>query len=71
MSTTLKVGQKAPDFEAETYEGEKIKLSYYRNKKSVALYFYPKDNTNTVPKKLVQCGMEWTTWKSIAFRFWV
>jgi len=55
MSDKLKVGQKAPDIEAETYGGEKIRLSNYRNKKSVALYFYPKDNTNTCTKEA--CSM--------------
>ncbi|NIP29739.1 MAG: redoxin domain-containing protein [Candidatus Dadabacteria bacterium] len=45
MSENLKVGQNAPDFEAETYNGEKVKLSDYYNNSIVALYFYPKDNT--------------------------
>lgn len=45
MSDIPKVGDQAPDFEAETYGGEKIKLSDYKGKSTVALYFYPKDNT--------------------------
>lgn len=40
----LKVGDKAPDFEALIQDGSKIKLSDYKGKK-VILYFYPKDNT--------------------------
>ncbi|MGB3464797.1 MAG: thioredoxin-dependent thiol peroxidase [Cyclobacteriaceae bacterium] len=40
----LKVGDKAPDFEATIQSGEKIRLSDYYGKK-VVLYFYPKDNT--------------------------
>lgn len=40
----LKVGDKAPDFEAKIQTGETIKLSDYHGKK-VILYFYPKDNT--------------------------
>ena len=40
----LKVGDKAPDFEAKIQTGETIKLSDYRGKK-VIIYFYPKDNT--------------------------
>ena len=40
----LKVGDAAPDFEAVTDSGDKVKLSDLRGKK-VVLYFYPKDNT--------------------------
>lgn len=42
--THLKAGNKAPDFEANDQNGNKIKLSDYRGKK-VVLYFYPKDDT--------------------------
>jgi peroxiredoxin Q/BCP len=42
--TELKVGDAAPDFEAVSDSGEKIKLSDLRGKR-VVLYFYPKDNT--------------------------
>lgn len=45
MSEIPKVGDQAPGFEAETYGGEKINLGDYKAKKTVALYFYPKDNT--------------------------
>lgn len=51
MSETLKVGDKAPGIEAETYGGEKIKLSDYRGNKLVALYFYPKDYTGGCTKE--------------------
>ncbi|SMD31951.1 peroxiredoxin Q/BCP [Reichenbachiella faecimaris] len=40
----LKVGDKAPNFEAKIQDGSSIKLSDYLGKK-VVLYFYPKDNT--------------------------
>lgn len=40
----LKVGDKAPLFEAKIQDGSTIKLSDYKGKK-VVLYFYPKDNT--------------------------
>lgn len=40
----LSIGDKAPDFEANDQDGNKIKLSDYKGKK-VILYFYPKDNT--------------------------
>jgi peroxiredoxin Q/BCP len=45
MSTVLSTGDTAPDFEAETYGGETVKLSDVYKKGNVALYFYPKDNT--------------------------
>ncbi|MCK5710174.1 MAG: peroxiredoxin [Deltaproteobacteria bacterium] len=50
-----KVGDIAPGFEAETYGGEKIKLSDYKEHSTVALYFYPKDNTPGCTKEA--CSM--------------
>jgi peroxiredoxin Q/BCP len=40
----LKIGDKAPEFTAETDQGETISLAGLRGKK-VVLYFYPRDNT--------------------------
>jgi len=40
----LQVGDTAPDFEALSDSGKKIKLSDFRGKR-VVLYFYPKDST--------------------------
>ena len=37
-------GQKAPEFEATSQDGDQISLSDYRGRR-VALYFYPKDDT--------------------------
>jgi len=37
-------GKPAPDFEATTDTGDRVKLSDFRGK-SVVLYFYPKDDT--------------------------
>jgi peroxiredoxin Q/BCP len=42
--TTLKSGDKAPDFSCADENGKIISLSDYKGKKLV-LYFYPKDNT--------------------------
>ena len=42
--TTLKIGDKAPDFEATDNQGNTIKLSDYKGKKLV-LFFYPKAST--------------------------
>jgi thioredoxin-dependent peroxiredoxin len=41
----LKEGIKAPDFTAIDQDGAKIKLSSFKSKKNVVLYFYPKDMT--------------------------
>ncbi len=40
----LHVGDPAPEFEASTETGERVKLSDYRGRR-VILYFYPKDDT--------------------------
>lgn len=42
--TTLKAGDKAPNFEAQDQDGNTIKLSDYLGKKLV-LFFYPKAST--------------------------
>jgi peroxiredoxin Q/BCP len=55
MAKMPKVGEKAPDFEAETYSGKKIKLSDFIKNKAVALYFYPRDNTPGCTKEA--CSM--------------
>jgi len=41
----LKVGDAAPDFRLPSTEGREVSLKEYRGKKSVVLYFYPKDDT--------------------------
>ncbi|MFX1516589.1 MAG: peroxiredoxin [Promethearchaeota archaeon] len=41
----LKIGDDAPDFIAKTDRNDTVRLSDYRNKNSVVLYFYPKANT--------------------------
>lgn len=43
MSEEVKVGDKAPDFELTTSTGGKVRLSDFLGKKTVVLYFYPKD----------------------------
>jgi peroxiredoxin Q/BCP len=43
---TLKIGDKAPDFQVQDQSGESKKLSDYKGHKLV-LFFYPKDNTPT------------------------
>ncbi len=41
----LKVGEKAPDFEAKDQYGNRFRLSSIIGKRNVVLYFYPKDFT--------------------------
>jgi peroxiredoxin Q/BCP len=38
-------GKKAPDFTALNQDGKKVKLSSYKGKKNVVLFFYPRDMT--------------------------
>jgi peroxiredoxin Q/BCP len=42
---TLQIGDRAPDFSVRTQNGETISLSDYLGKKTLVLYFYPKDDT--------------------------
>jgi peroxiredoxin Q/BCP len=41
----LKIGDRAPDFTLSSSKGEKVSLSDFAGKKTVVLYFYPKDDT--------------------------
>ena len=41
----IKEGNKAPDFTARDQNGKKVKLSSFKGKKNIVLYFYPKDMT--------------------------
>jgi thioredoxin-dependent peroxiredoxin len=41
----LKEGSKAPDFVLSASNGKKVKLSSFKGKKNIVLYFYPKDLT--------------------------
>ena len=45
ISNTPSVGDVAPDFDFTYAEGNTVKLSDFRNKKRIVLYFYPKDFT--------------------------
>lgn len=44
--STLKVGDQVPDFTAQAHNGETVSLADFRGKKTVVLYFYPRDNTS-------------------------
>jgi len=41
----VKEGNKAPDFSAKNQDGKSVKLSSFKAKKNIVLYFYPKDMT--------------------------
>lgn len=41
----VKVGDMAPDFTLTSQTGESVSLKDFQGKKSVVLYFYPKDDT--------------------------
>lgn len=43
-TSSLEIGQKAPDFTLVSSEGNKVSLKDFRGKK-IVLYFYPKDMT--------------------------
>jgi peroxiredoxin Q/BCP len=53
-SSYPKVGAKAPAFSAPGSNGKTVKLSDFKGKKNVVLYFYPKDNTSGCTKEA--CG---------------
>ena len=43
--SNLKIGETVPDFEAPATSGLHFKLSDYKGKSNLILYFYPKDST--------------------------
>ncbi len=43
--TQLKIGDKAPDFTANTYDGKRIALNDFLGKRGIVIFFYPKDGT--------------------------
>jgi len=53
VKLSLKEGDAAPEFEAQTFSGETIRLADLRGKE-VILYFYPKDDTPGCTKEA--CG---------------
>jgi peroxiredoxin Q/BCP len=46
MASSVKVGDKAPDFTLPAQSGEPVRLQDRLGKRVVVLYFYPKDNTS-------------------------
>ena len=54
QSATLSAGNPAPDFELPSSENQNIRLSSFKGKQPVVLYFYPKDDTPGCTKEA--CG---------------
>lgn len=50
----LQEGNTAPDFTLKATDGSTVQLSQFKGKKSVVLYFYPKDDTPGCTKEA--CG---------------
>lgn len=48
---SLSLNEKAPDFSLENQDGKIVKLSDFKGKKNVVVYFYPKDNTPICTKE--------------------
>ena len=46
-AAAVEVGQKAPDFELDSTQGGKLKLSEFQGKKNVLIQFYVLDFTPT------------------------
>ena len=49
--STLKVGDRAPDFSLPSHEGKTVSLADYRRKNAVVLFFYPKDESPICTKE--------------------
>ena len=45
MASSVKAGDLAPDFSLASADGQTIRLSDYRDKSEVVLFFYPKDDS--------------------------
>ena len=43
--TAVSVGDAAPEFDLADASGQRVRLADFRGKRSVVLYFYPKDDT--------------------------
>ena len=44
-AAALQIGDEAPDFVRTAADGQQIRLSNFRGRQAVVLYFYPRDNT--------------------------
>lgn len=49
--SSLKPGDPAPNFELKDQNGQTVRLSWFRDKSAVVVYFYPKDDTSGCTKE--------------------
>ena len=49
--TTLKIGDRAPDFTLPSQDGKPVSLADFRGKNAVVLFFYPKDESPICTKE--------------------
>ncbi len=52
--TSIRIGDRAPDFTAVAHNGQQVSLADFRGKQVVVLYFYPRDGTPVCTKEA--CG---------------
>ena len=61
----IKVGDKAPEFDLADAAGKRVKLSDFRGKQSVVLYFYPKDDTPGCTKEACSFRDSYESFKDV------
>jgi thioredoxin-dependent peroxiredoxin len=49
--TTIRIGDRAPDFSLPSQDGKTVSLADYRGKNAVVLFFYPKDESPICTKE--------------------
>ena len=62
---TVGVGDAAPEFELPDASGKRVRLSEFRGKKSVVLYFYPKDDTPGCTKEACSFRDQYEAFKDV------
>src|ERR687884_1776947 len=62
-SEGLKVNSVAPDFSLADSDGKTIKLSDFRGKKKIVVYFYPKDFTPGCTTEAMEFSREYGKYK--------
>lgn len=60
----LQTGTIAPDFELPDAAGNLVRLSQYRGKNAVVVYFYPKDDTGVCTKQACSFRDDFTKFQS-------
>ena len=66
LTTTLKEGDRAPQFKLPAYPAGMISLTDYRSKKNVILAFYPKDDTPGCTKEMCAFSSDLTHFEEVS-----